>query len=124
MTVEENPEIGIHLMAGIAILILMALYVIGILSRSVVFPAEDGHSLKSHLAAGVSAGLITMGPYGKSAFAGLNFGSQGMLFDVMVIAGYAIVFGMMSRETLDKIIAGAGKKSGPAQPRPKPPHKP
>ncbi|MEX6506844.1 hypothetical protein [Jiella sp. M17.18] len=106
MTLPENPDWGIHIMAAIAIVLLMGLYIIGILCRNVVFPAKK-QNLRSHLAAGIPVGFITMGPYGKAALSGINLASPDMLFNLMITFGYAIIFGMMSRETLDKIIATA-----------------
>lgn len=103
----EQPDWGIHIFAAASILALMVLYNVGIWSRSVIFPAAAQSSTKAQLVAGIPAGLITMGLYGKTAIPGLDFGSAGLIYDGVVVAGNAIIFGMLSRDTLDKILGAA-----------------
>lgn len=105
MTVAEQPDWGIHAFAAMSILMLMFLYNVGIWSRSYVLPvASGGHSLTKQLIVGLPVGLVTMGLYGKTAIPGLDFGSPNMLFDGATVAGNAIIFGMLSRESLDKLL--------------------
>jgi hypothetical protein len=60
---------------------------------------------------------MTMGIYAKSAFAQLS--DDNLAFDGPVIVGYAIIFGMLSRETLERLLTsvapptalGAGRTS-------------
>ena len=104
MTAAEQPDWGIHVFAGISILALMFLYNVGIWSRSYLLPVASGNTIAAQLIVGLPVGLLTMGLYGKTAIPGLDFGSPNMLFDGAIVAGNAIIFGMLSRESLDKLL--------------------
>ena len=114
--VAETPDWGIHLASGLAILVMMVLYNVGILSRSVIFPTGVRMPIGRQLAAGIPVGLVTTGFYGKTAIMALDFSSSGMLFDASVIGGNVILLGMLSRETLEKML----KSGSPAMTLPTP----
>ncbi len=102
--IAEAPDWGIHLASGLSILVMMILYNVGILSRSIIFPSDTKLPVGLQLAAGLPVSLFTIGFYGKTAIMALNFASSDMLFDASVIGGNVILLGMMSRETLDKMV--------------------
>jgi hypothetical protein len=109
----EPPAFAPHLTAGFFILYLLAMYNVGIWSRSLIFPPPHSHPLRIQLLAGVPVGLLMMGFYGKPAFSTLDGASANFTFDVAVIGGNMILFGMLSRETLDRMIqAGRDKIAG------------
>jgi hypothetical protein len=107
MDTSFHPETGnwiFHLNTVFAIIAMMALYSFGVWLRTYVFPSQAGAAVRRQLLASVPVGLITMAVYGKTSLAGLNFASSDVSFDLCLMAGYIIVFGMMSRETLDRIM--------------------
>jgi hypothetical protein len=98
--------------AGLSVLI--ALYFFGVWSRSYVLPAQNDLPIRKQLIVAVPVGLITMGLYAKTAFPALLQQTQTMAFDGAVMAGYAIMFGMLSRESLDRILLSLKPRSGPS----------
>ncbi len=90
----------------LGLLILMLLYFFGVWSRSYILPADTGMSVKRQLVAAVPIGFVTMGLYAKSALPGIHLGGTGV-FDFAVMLGYAIFLGMISRESLEKLLATA-----------------
>lgn len=114
--VPESSDLGIHIAAGLGILVMMILYNVGILSRSVIFPTGNDMPIIRQLIAGIPVGLITTGFYGKTAFLALDDSSAAMLFDASIIGGNVILLGMLSRETLEKMI----KTGSPAMTLPAP----
>jgi hypothetical protein len=106
--IQEPADWGVHVFAALSVLLLILLYNFGIVSRSVIMPPTQVVPLKRQLLAGIPTGLVTMGLYGKTAIPSLSFGSASVIFDAVVIAGNAIVFGMLSRDTLDKMVGPGG----------------
>jgi len=91
----------------IAILVLMGLYAFGVWLRSFVFPTGNGLPLKRQLLASIPVGLITMAGYAKTALPSVNFSDPSTAaFDLCLIAGYTMVFGMLSREALEGLFSG------------------
>ncbi|WP_095204188.1 hypothetical protein [Mesorhizobium carmichaelinearum] len=84
-------------------LLLIALFFFGVWSRSYLFPAKASQPLRRQLVAGLPVGLITMGVYAKTTLPGIINGLDDAS-DMALIVGYAIVYGMLSRETLDRIL--------------------
>ena len=95
----------------LGLLLLMMLYFFGVWSRSYILPADRGLSIKRQLVAAVPVGFITMGLYAKTAFPGIHIEGTGV-FDLAIMMGYAIFLGMLSRESLEKILGEA--KTNPA----------
>lgn len=110
--VQESQNWMIHINSAIFITLLIAFYNLGIWSRSYIFPSNVATSLKSQLVAGIPVGLILMGFYGKTAYASVDFKSASLLFDGSVIVGNMIVFGMLSRESLDRILEEGKSRFG------------
>ena len=92
---------------------LIALYFLGVWSRNYLFPADAKQPFKRQLIAALPVGLITMAVYAKSALPTINNSETGA-FDAVLIVGYAIVYGMLSRETLDKLLGAASRAAPPA----------
>jgi hypothetical protein len=64
-------------------------------------------ALRKQFVASIPAGLLTMGPYAKSAFPALSQSHANIPFDGAVMAGYAIIVGMLSRETRERLLQGS-----------------
>jgi hypothetical protein len=91
------------------------LYCFGVWLRSYIFPTPNDWPIKRQLLASVPVGLITMAVNGKTSLPGLNFASPDVAFDICLMAGYTIIFGMMSREALEHLLKGS-PPSVPAMP--------
>jgi hypothetical protein len=105
--VAESPNLIFHAAQALALAVLIVLYAVGTWSRSYILPAADTMPLKSQIIASVPVGFVTMGLYAKSAFPALSLTSQSLVFDCSVMMGYAMILGMLSRETLARILHGA-----------------
>jgi hypothetical protein len=102
-----SPDWVYHAMTLAGILALVMLYFFGVWSRSYVFPSKGDLPLKKQVVAAIPVGLVTMSIYARSAFEMLVLKPENLAFDVTVMAGYAIVFGMLSRETLERLLKTA-----------------
>ena len=102
--IPEPIGFGLPLSKALALIGLITLYFVGVWLRNYVFPADASLSLKRQLAAAVPVGLITMGMYGKTALPPLFAATADISADVAIMIGYTIVFGMMSREALEKML--------------------
>jgi hypothetical protein len=107
MTTPESPDIVYHVTAALAIGILILLYFFGVWSRSYVLPTDNDLPVKKQMIASVPVGFVTMGLYAKTAFPTLTLASSNFTFDCSVMVGYAIIFGMLSRESLEKMMKAA-----------------
>lgn len=103
---------GAHGWTAVFILGLIALFNFGIWLRSYVYPPTMRMRMGVQLAAGVPVGLLLMGMYGRTVYSGLDWESANLLFDGALVCGNIILFGMMSRESLDKIIASSRTRLG------------
>jgi hypothetical protein len=101
--VHESPNWTYHLTTGLGLVLLVSLYIFGVWSRSYVLPTPDQLPLRRQLVAAIPIGLITMGVYAKSAFGELIRVPENIEFDLVIAFGYAIVFGMLSRESLERM---------------------
>jgi len=114
------PNVAIHselstIVANIAgVTVLIACYVFGVWLRNYIYPTDSTTPLKRQLMAAIPIGLVTMGVYAKTSFPGLDYSHDGV-FDTAIMFGYAVVFGMLSRESLEKMLSAAGR-SVPAAP--------
>jgi len=100
------PEPGgnsIALTNSMALAGLIGCYMFGVWLRSFVFPVDSNMAVWRQLLAAIPVGFITMGLYAKSALPPL-LQSADMSSDAAISIGYAIVLGMLSRETLDKML--------------------
>ena len=118
----ESPDIVYHVTTALGIASLMALYFFGVWSRSYVLPTADNISVKKQFIASVPVGFITMGLYAKTALPTLTITSTNFVFDGSIMIGYAIIFGMLSRESLERMlktvtppsaVPGANKPASP-----------
>lgn len=100
----SSPNWLHHVTTLSGILALVALYFFGVWSRSYILPSKNDLSLSRQLVAAIPVGLLTMGVYARSAFEAVALKPDDLAFDVTVMAGYAIVFGMLSRETLERML--------------------
>lgn len=98
--------------SAIFIVSLIVLFNFGIWLRSYVYPPQMSIGMGVQLAAGVPVGLLLMGMYGRTAYSGLDWESANLVFDGALVCGNIILFGMMSRESLDKIIASSRERLG------------
>ncbi|TBY61031.1 hypothetical protein E0H46_30390 [Rhizobium leguminosarum bv. viciae] len=102
--IAEFLQLHLAFIASLCFLVLLfALFFFGVWSRSYVFPADAGQPLRRQFVAALPVGLITMAVYAKSALPTITDSANGP-FDMSLIAGYAIVYGMLSRESLDRIM--------------------
>ncbi len=116
MTIAMEPGLISPLLTNIAgVTILIGCYIFGVWSRTYIYPTDSTMPLKRQLIAAIPVGLVSMGLYGKSAIPALDSTPNGV-FDVIVMLGYAVIFGMLSRESLEKILDSGGKKAAAAQP--------
>jgi hypothetical protein len=106
MSVE--PADGLYyLTSSLALVALIGLYLFGVWSRSYIMPTPHELPLRKQLVAAIPVGLLTMGAYAKSALPALAQSHANVPFDLAVMAGYAIVFGMLSRDTLERVLQAA-----------------
>lgn len=102
--IAESSGLGLPLSKGLALIGLIGLYFFGVWLRTYVFPADTTLPFKRQLAAAVPVGLITMGAYGKTALPPLFTATTDVSADIAIMVGYTIIFGMMSREALEKLL--------------------
>jgi hypothetical protein len=117
--IAEPSSLALPLSKTLALLGLIGLYFLGVWLRTYVLPTDTTLSIKRQLAAAVPVGFLTMGAYSKTAFPPLFATTTDATGDVTIMIGYAIIFGMMSRETLERLlkspvpgIGGAGNAGG------------
>lgn len=108
----EPSNLIYHATSALGLVVLVALYFFGVWSRSYIMPAAGDVPVSRQLVAAIPVGLITMGVYAKSAFQAMASAPDSITFDLAVMAGYAIVFGMLSRETLDRLLKGTVAPTG------------
>jgi hypothetical protein len=104
MPTAESADILYHLTSTVGLIVLLALYLFGVWSRSYVMPTSSELPLRRQLVASIPVGLLTMSAYAKSALPSLAQSQADMPFDLAMMAGYAIVFGMLSRESLERLL--------------------
>jgi|GEM_PF-2626436 len=108
------PNVAVHselstIVANIAgVTVLIFCYVFGVWLRNYIYPTDSTTPLKRQLMAAIPIGLVTMGVYAKTSFPGLDYSHDGV-FDTAIMFGYAVVFGMLSRESLEKMLSAAGR---------------
>ena len=100
----EPSSTPIFLTNVICLCVLVALYFFGVWLRSFVLPADSSIPASRQLMAAVPVGFITMGMYAKSALPPLLASKVDVSADIAVVIGYAIILGMMSRESLEKLL--------------------
>jgi hypothetical protein len=107
MNVPEQSDLVYHAFSGFGILVLVLLYFFGVWSRSYVFPTHSQLPVRKQLIAAIPIGLITMGIYARTALPAIFASQKTIEFDIPIALGYAIVFGMLSRESLERILHNA-----------------
>jgi hypothetical protein len=113
--ISEPTGLGLPLSKALALAGLIALYFLGVWLRTYVLPVDSDWPLKRQLAAALPVGFITMGLYAKSALPPLFAADADVSADVAIMIGYTIIFGMLSRESLEKLLrAGPSVPSLPA----------
>ena len=115
MLVPEPSSVGIVLTNLLAVTLLIACYVFGVWVRSYVYPTDAKSNLRRQLVAAIPIGFVTMGLYAKTALPSIHFNQTGV-YDAITMIGYAIIFGMLSRESLEKILASGGRNAPAAAP--------
>lgn len=98
-------------LAGLAALI--CLYIFGVWLRSYILPTPNDIPIRRQLLASFPVGCITIALYAKSAFPALTIASESLVFDVFVMAGYVMIFGMLSRESLERLLKIMKQKNTP-----------
>jgi len=117
------PTVAVHselstIVANIAgVTVLIFCYVFGVWLRNYIYPTDSTTPLKRQLMAAIPIGLVTMGVYAKTSFPGLDYTHDGV-FDTAIMFGYAVVFGMLSRESLEKMLSAGGRNAPAAAPPP------
>lgn len=114
---SEPGNLLYFLSPAFIILVLLGLYFVGVWLRSYVFPTNTDWPIKRQLLAGIPVGLLTMALYGKTVIPGLHFNSPDVVYDLCFIAGYTIIFGMMSREALERLMKSAPAPDLPPLPK-------
>src|ERR1700726_4212643 len=104
----EPSALPIVLTNLLGVTVLIVCYVFGVWVRSYIYPADARSSLKRQLVAAIPVGLVTMGLYAKTALPAIHPDQAGV-FDFVTMLGYAIIFGMLSRESLEKMLSTGGK---------------
>ena len=112
--VPESPNIIYHLTAATGIISLIALYFFGVWSRSYILPTANDIPVRKQVVASVPVGFVTMGLYAKTALPALTLASTNLAFDCTVMVGYAIIFGMLSRESLERMLKATSPPIGQA----------
>lgn len=102
---EPHADYVYHATTALSVAVLVALYFFGVWSRTYIMPVPRGLSLRRQLVASVPVGFVTMGLYARSAFPAMMEDPANLVFNVAVTMGYAIIFGMLSRETLERMLA-------------------
>lgn len=102
--IPEPGDFGLPLSMALALAGLIALYFLGVWLRTYILPADPNWPLKRQLAAALPVGFITMGLYAKTALPPLFAGHSDVSADVAIMIGYTIIYGMMSREALEKLL--------------------
>ncbi len=111
-TTLTEPAHGILLTNLVALTGLIACYMFGVWLRSFVFPADSTMPVWRQLLVAIPVGLITMGLYAKSALPPL-LQAVDPTADAAISIGYAIILGMLSRETLEKMLRSTTPPSIP-----------
>jgi hypothetical protein len=106
-TTESAPNWIYHATTFTAILVLVALYFFGVWLRTYVIPAQGEMPVSKQLLASIPVGLLTMTAYAKTAFPGVMLAGDNMPYDAMTMLASAILFGMLSRESLDRLLKSA-----------------
>jgi hypothetical protein len=97
----------------VALIFLILCYMFGVWLRSYVYPTSAPMPMGRQILIAIPVGFITMGLYAKSALPPLLQDNTGT--DAAIAIGYAIFLGMLSRETLDKMLhSGISVGAGPA----------
>jgi hypothetical protein len=104
--VHEPPNWSYHAFCMLSIMMLVGCYFFGVWLRSHVLPSDTQLSIGKQLLMAVPAGLITMSIYAKSAFTAMLQSPETITFNAALAVGNAIVFGMLSRESLERIFKG------------------
>jgi hypothetical protein len=103
--IPEPSTLAIPLTFGAILCVLIAIYFFGVWLRTYVLPTDNHFPVQRQLLAAIPVGFITMGLYAKSAVPPLLSAHYDVSADAAIMVGYAIVLGMMSRETLEKMMS-------------------
>lgn len=106
--VAVHSEFGTIIANVAAVTVLISCYVFGVWLRNYIYPTDSTTPLKRQLMAAIPIGLVTMGLYAKTSLPGLDYAHDGV-FDSVIMLGYAVVFGMLSRESLEKMLSAGGR---------------
>lgn len=105
-TEPETPNWIYHATTFGAILTLVAIYFFGVWLRTYVIPAQGDMPVSKQLLASIPVGLLTMTAYAKTSFPALAHAGTNIPYDVMTMLASAMIFGMLSRESLDRLLKG------------------
>lgn len=103
-TTEPSPSWIYHATTFSAILILALIYFFGVWLRTYVIPAQGEMPVSKQLLASIPIGLLTMTAYAKTSLPALSYASTNFPYDVVTMLASAMVFGMLSRESLDRLL--------------------
>lgn len=106
---QEPASYVAHINSAIGLLLLICLYFFGVWSRSYVMPSKKKLPFSKQLVAAIPVGLLTMAMYAETSFPSLTIESENLVTNLAKMAAYAIIFGMLSRESLEKLL---DEKSG------------
>ena len=110
MTVATEPGSAVALTNSIGFGVLLGGYVFGVWIRKYILPTGSPSPLWRELLLAIPAGFVVLGGYAKITVPAVFADQSGSgVFDGAIAIGYAIFFGMLSRETLGKMLAGFGK---------------
>jgi hypothetical protein len=104
---SEPANLVYHLSTFGGIALLLVLYLTGAWVRSFLLPPKGNLPVWQQLLAGTVVGCPLMVWYAGNVFPRLSTASHNLVFDLFQMVGYAMVMGLLSRETLDRIVAKA-----------------
>jgi hypothetical protein len=96
-----------HAFCIVSVMVLMGAYFFGVWLRSHVWKGDNSLSFGNQLLIAVPVSLITMGLYAKSVITAMPPSPDTIDFDAFVAFDNATVLGMLSRESLERILKGA-----------------
>ncbi len=97
---HEPPNWTYYAYCLVIVMVLVGSYFFGVWLRSHVWKGDTALSFGKQLLMAVPVGLITMVIYARSVVYAMLQSPETIVFDAVLAVGNAIIFGMLSRESL------------------------
>ena len=114
-TIAVSTDLSAFLTNACGVTVLLLCYIFGVWSRNYVYPSDSTTPLRRQLIAAIPIGFISMGIYGKTALTHLDQ-TPDVVFEIITMLGYSVVFGMLSRESLERLLSSGGKSPAAVPP--------